>query len=283
MYQNIPSNLAVVKSHFNQKNISNHYLNRYLRFLNYCMTINVNTSNEYSEVHHMLPKSIFKKHKKAEWNLIRLTGRQHFISHWMLSKIFPEKSFLRNSCVTAFHCMTIGHAEKRYYNSRSFEYARKMLANKMKHHNPMHDEQVRRKMSVSQKAQYSKRSSEDREKDRKRKMGVCHLTKEGREKLSNLWKGVSRHHTKEQTDKITKKASCGVFHTPFGEFHSPGQACRSDNNILKLSRFLINKKCKEGIDGFSFIPNGKKETRGDWKKLNKKQNQIFEPSQDDKY
>lgn len=39
---------------------------------------------EYYERHHILPKSIWSEHKSAQWNLVRLTAREHFVAHKLL-------------------------------------------------------------------------------------------------------------------------------------------------------------------------------------------------------
>lgn len=63
---------------------NSHYLNRYFKFLRYCKNQN---KVGYTEKHHILPVSLFPKFKREKENIIELTGRQHFIAHWMLAKI----------------------------------------------------------------------------------------------------------------------------------------------------------------------------------------------------
>lgn len=62
-----------------------HYLNRYIKFIEFCQYQNINSY--YTEKHHILPVSLFPEFKKEKENIIKLTGRQHFIAHWMLAKI----------------------------------------------------------------------------------------------------------------------------------------------------------------------------------------------------
>lgn len=69
---------------------NNRYIQRYIKFIDYCLKINHNKNFE-GENHHILPKSIFPEYsdfRKNKWNKIKLTYKQHFISHWMLAKIF---------------------------------------------------------------------------------------------------------------------------------------------------------------------------------------------------
>jgi hypothetical protein len=71
-----------------------HYLNRYVRFIESCRTLNEDY-NGYTEKHHICPKAkdLFPEYKslsKHSWNLAILTPRQHFIAHRLLWKAYPE-------------------------------------------------------------------------------------------------------------------------------------------------------------------------------------------------
>lgn len=77
-----------------------HYANRYIKF------INDKIKQKRSRVkghhtHHILPRSIFPEYKKSKWNLVVLTPREHFLSHWMLSKSHG------GSMIHAFYQMAI--------------------------------------------------------------------------------------------------------------------------------------------------------------------------------
>lgn len=70
-----------------------HYLNRYIKFIRYCDTLD--TKEDDLENHHICPKSkdMFIEYRNFElnpWNRISLTKRQHFIAHHLLWKAFPE-------------------------------------------------------------------------------------------------------------------------------------------------------------------------------------------------
>lgn len=72
------------------------YLNRYIKFINFCAEHNNKKTNQelgYCENHHILPKSkdLFPEYKSFRdypWNCIKLTTRQHFIAHLLLYKCF---------------------------------------------------------------------------------------------------------------------------------------------------------------------------------------------------
>ena len=69
------------------------WVSRYIKFIDYCKSCDINI-DEYTENHHILPKSIFPNFSKFTdypWNKITLTARQHFIAHYMLAKLYGGK------------------------------------------------------------------------------------------------------------------------------------------------------------------------------------------------
>jgi hypothetical protein len=85
----------------------------------------------YSEKHHVFPVSIYGKNDR----IVILTGREHFIAHWLLYKMCLKRygndhpNTIKMS--RAWWNMSLNHNNKRY-NSRSFEYARKAMAESFK-------------------------------------------------------------------------------------------------------------------------------------------------------
>jgi hypothetical protein len=70
-----------------------HYLNRYIKFIIYCIN---NPQPSKTEKHHICPKSSdlfpeFASFKKYPWNKASLTLRQHYIAHRLLWKSFGGK------------------------------------------------------------------------------------------------------------------------------------------------------------------------------------------------
>ncbi|WP_324069140.1 MAG: NUMOD1 domain-containing DNA-binding protein [Flavobacterium sp.] len=96
--------------------------------------------NCYLEKHHIVPKSIFGKGYMDESslkdvedknNIVSLTGREHFVAHWLLHRAFPG---VRNFSA-AFHAMAsmTNKYHKRYTpSSRAIEEARIANADTMK-------------------------------------------------------------------------------------------------------------------------------------------------------
>lgn len=92
------------------KQHNTHFLNRYIKFINWCKENP--TINKYYEMHHICPKSIdmFPTFSKEDWNIIKLSARQHFIAHWLLYKSYPTS----RKQLYAFLCM----ADKQSRNNK---------------------------------------------------------------------------------------------------------------------------------------------------------------------
>lgn len=73
----------------------------------------------YTEVHHIVPKSMGGTDSLD--NLVRLSAREHYICHWLLTKIYPTG---RNhyKAIHAFWMMHVSskNNETRYVNSRQY-------------------------------------------------------------------------------------------------------------------------------------------------------------------
>ncbi len=152
------------------------------------------------------------------------------------------------------------HGEK-YINSSDYEYRKTLHSKSMIYKNPSHNmtdewkENIRNSWTPERRQQQAKMASQRV------------FPKSAKDKLSKHWLGVPKPKKEGQVDKNIKSSSTGKFITPFGTFDSPGQAERSESNENKLSRYIINKLCKDDQNtDFRYIPNGKKETRGLWKR-----------------
>jgi hypothetical protein len=126
--------------------MNQHYLNRYLKFID---ALKNQSIDGYSEKHHIIPRSMGGTDAKD--NLINLTGRQHYLAHWMLWKAYGgsmTRAFFMMSSVKKGSC----RSSKRYDKARQ-EYA----------------EEVRKQMTG--KPAQSKFTPEHREKLRQAKLG----------------------------------------------------------------------------------------------------------------
>ena len=78
--------------------INNKYTKLYYNIINSATSI---SNNEYTEKHHIIPKSIGGTDNQS--NIIKLTGRQHFVCHWLLTKMVNGKA--KNKMIFAVNKM----------------------------------------------------------------------------------------------------------------------------------------------------------------------------------
>jgi hypothetical protein len=80
----------------------------------------------YFETHHILPKSLGGDDSKT--NLVNLTAREHYLCHYLLTKIY-ENDFLKwSKMVRAFSMMLLETHKQSRYTSRLYEYNRKKFS-----------------------------------------------------------------------------------------------------------------------------------------------------------
>lgn len=63
-------------------------------YLEFCFN-NKYDGTEYSEVHHILPRSKFPEYEFSEWNLVRLEYKDHIKAHILLAEIVPINAFIK--------------------------------------------------------------------------------------------------------------------------------------------------------------------------------------------
>lgn len=93
----------------------------------------------YTEKHHVMPKSLGGN--KSKNNLVALSAREHFICHWLLTKMTTGTN--KRKMVFAFHSMAMKNdsTKLRYLNSQAYS-KNKLALSKfksiiMKENNPM--------------------------------------------------------------------------------------------------------------------------------------------------
>jgi hypothetical protein len=249
------------KERFEIYKTNQHYLNRYLRFISSCIDININLSLNQPilfEKHHILPKYLYPHYKSCGWNIIELTPRQHFIAHVILSKLFIDNE--KDGAVVA--CIRM---KTQSNNSKLYEYAKKAQSLYMKKNNPMFNESIRNKATDNMKKFYESEQGIIYRKNKSiGKTGKNNISEQGLKKLSERWKGVSRPKTTTHIENNIKAQARGIWHTPWGDFYSPGQAARNINSY-SLSRHKIDKYCKIQVDGFSYTDFNKNYNTSRWK------------------
>ena len=112
----------------------------------------------YVEEHHIIPKSLGGSNHKE--NLVKLTAREHFICHWLLTKMVLSRNDQFKVC-KAFLCMSYlinsNHERYRIYgrafenirNNCSTRFSEQMLGDKNPMYGKTHTEHARKKISNS--------------------------------------------------------------------------------------------------------------------------------------
>lgn len=168
----------------------------------------------YYERHHIVPVSLGGKDNAD--NLIYLSGRVHFIAHWLLFKIHRNQEMAR-----AFYgmCDTYRRPERRKPTSRAYESAKSAFSI----HNHMRDSKHRTRASRNAKAQWG--NDETRETI-----------------LKNLMPMFS-----DENHPMYMKGKVGDAHprsravvTPLGRFGSVRQAAK----VHGVAHPLISRYCK---------------------------------------
>lgn len=86
----------------------------------------ISHKNEYYERHHIIPKCMGGS--DDENNIVLLTGREHYIAHLCLMKIYPEHGSLVKAA--AMMCVSNNHSSRS--KNRLYEWLRKKLAKENK-------------------------------------------------------------------------------------------------------------------------------------------------------
>ena len=101
-------------------------MNKYTRWYNQITErARSRITEDYTETHHIQPRSLGGT--DDEYNLVELTAREHFICHWLLTKMTTGDA--RNKMLSAFFLMRGNNAyQNRYINSRAYEILREEYA-----------------------------------------------------------------------------------------------------------------------------------------------------------
>jgi hypothetical protein len=85
----------------------------------------IKSKNNYYEAHHILPRCLYPEYEDSKDNLVLLTGREHYLCHYILTKIYPNNDKLHY----AFHMMHVtSNNQSRYFNSYGYEISKKKRA-----------------------------------------------------------------------------------------------------------------------------------------------------------
>lgn len=159
----------------------------------------------YVEKHHVIPRSLGGNNETS--NVVELTGREHFVCHLLLSKIFPFGSRERAKMAYALHKMVYGSQKERYiFTSWQYEYVRKIHKENMSgDSNPMfgkhHNSETKIKLSQAKKGKCRRpHSDETKAKIARSHEGKTH-TEASKIKMSLSHKGY------QPSDEVRKRTS----------------------------------------------------------------------------
>lgn len=224
------------------------YSNNNKYFIIYSKIIEKNIcSNEksyYTEKHHILPSSICDDfQKKDPNNIVRLTAREHFICHRLLTKFALEP--LLEKMIYAVFCFTRkSKTQKRItINSRTYEYIKSQRSLLLKGKSPPNKGKP---MSENQKDKLRKPKPKDqilkmsKTKQMKKEMGIINSwtqTEEGKKILSQRMFENNPFKGKTHSDEAKLKISQSKLGKP--------APIRSDTHKKSLSDSLKGRSQKE--------------------------------------
>lgn len=111
--------------------IDNKYTKWYNSLINAAKARCLNVDADYYENHHIIPKSIGGTNELS--NIVKLTAREHFIAHWLLTKMCDGKH--KAKMYYAFFAMSFDRGNtSRNFSSKYYELCKKYLveANKIR-------------------------------------------------------------------------------------------------------------------------------------------------------
>jgi hypothetical protein len=186
--------------------IQNKYTNWYYSIIENAKT-RVLPEGTYTETHHIIPASFFKKHNRksrAGWldgkhnspdNLVDLTAREHFACHWLLTKMTDGEANIKMFYAFHFISRLVGEHDVKI-TSRTYGIIRNKVSEHMTNNNPMHKLTPEEHANRSAKLAVSvKKSWESRDRDG---MG---------EHLKQVWDGKTDEELQVHSEKVIESLS----------------------------------------------------------------------------
>lgn len=192
----------------------------YTRIYN-SLTSTHNTTDLYTENHHIIPRCMGGTDDKD--NLVRLSGRTHFVCHWLLTKIYPDNEKL----AFAFWAMcNKNNKRKATINSRTYQTAKEHFS---KANSKIH---TGKSISENQKdlsRQRMLKSNPHKPGEDSHRFGIAH-TDETKQRISNT----------KRNNPFAVKGFSGYFVTPNGTYSLLRDAAKANN----LSVDVVRYRCK---------------------------------------
>ena len=191
------------KYHMNTSSfiVNNKYYNKYVQIVDKAISENRSKENQYYELHHILPKSLFPSFQNLsynKWNGVLVTPREHFILHKLFTKFVSKVTQEYYKALNAFGAMVISD---RVINSRQYKECKEAFSLSMSHKRKgkTYDELYGYERSAEIKALKSKIQSEVNR-------GRVH-SEESKAKNSKTNKETRMNKSNEDLAKIANKIS----------------------------------------------------------------------------
>lgn len=207
---------------------------------------------DYYELHHIIPVCVDDKLKRDKNNLVKLSAREHYIAHWILTKMFVGD--IRRRLLFAFNMMHVEspNNERKYKNSIAYETNKKNYSKSMQYNHWTKREENKEKLKQAAIKREKNLSDTEKEKRRNRAhatfSGIT-LSDDHKEKISKATTGVQ----KTKTEKLLRAYEKQREKFSSGEWISPTQGqtrerivcpyCGKSVDIANYTRWH-DKKCK---------------------------------------
>ena len=159
---------------------------------------------DFGELHHIVPKSVDKSLEKEKYNLILLSGEEHFIAHELLLKCFNGENKARMYYSYNIMCSTLKrngyNVSPRDYESFRSEFKKLCKENNLGNKNPNYGKNHKGKVNCGENnPNYGNRYSKEK---------IAHLSEI---KMGNKNPRYGCKHTKETKELIGKNSSGRVW------------------------------------------------------------------------
>jgi hypothetical protein len=183
----------------------------------------------YTENHHIIPKSL--SGPDEPFNIVALTAREHFICHWLLTKMVTGKRNEWKMINALGHMMWSENKNQERFkvNARTYELLKKK-----------HSEWKSWALAGERNGMHGRKLSDEQKKAISERNTGWQPTDEMRKKISDSKKGKSRSiETKRKISetKKLKKLSAGENNPMHGRKHSP-------ETIEKIRQAALKRKNK---------------------------------------
>lgn len=96
---------------------NDHHLKRYVSMINHRLANP--TESQHTELHHILPRSLFPDYSSSDWNIVVVSLREHYILHIILAKALEDSSMWRSVyCMSNFKKYIFGVSSKVFESSK---------------------------------------------------------------------------------------------------------------------------------------------------------------------